>query len=117
MEGLEVMRKQTIRFIQENPAEVILQRPVSAADGAGGRSSAMAPLAAQTFRIVRSKQASSVGEHAVGGEVTRPAMVLITPWDADVLLDDQFEWNAIDYSVTWINDMGYEKMIDVTGRG
>lgn len=114
-----VLRKQTEKFIQENPSQITLLRETRIPNGKGGYTTTRAPQASQTFRIVPQQPGSAA--RTMDGDKVAPTFVLIGRWNADVNNNDVFEWDGRTYSVDLVRGSGlstsYETWVEVTYSG
>jgi hypothetical protein len=115
MDELSVQGRMTMRYINDRPTEVVIERVVRADDGAGGtKVSAPTFLGAQTFRIV-DRTTPREFRTADGTVLVAEATVICMP-DADILRGDRFTHEGIDREVVWVTDLGYEKLAEVSQR-
>jgi hypothetical protein len=117
MQGLSVLREQTVDFIKDNPVDLTLKRVTKQDDGAGGHTTAETDLNPQRVRLVTQRQGAGVERRTTSGEVVRPDAVLVAPYNADVQMGDVFTWNDRRMEVVWVNDLHYELMCEVAARG
>jgi hypothetical protein len=113
MQGLEVLKKQTHAFIQEDPTPIVLTRHTSTPDGAGGTNESDAPLAPQTMRIVQTEESNTVERTNNQGEVVRPQLRIVAEVYADIIRGDTFVWQGMNCEVVWVMLLQYEKIADV----
>jgi hypothetical protein len=117
MQGVEVLREQTEAFISENPTSLVLTRATPQDDGAGGTLPAYpTPLPAQTVRVVPQAPTSAVERRTVSGEVVKPELRVVGPYNFNVQMGDYFTWNGMRVEVVWITDFGYQKIAEVAVR-
>lgn len=120
MRGKEVLRKQTSRFIAENPTEIIVMRQTMVDDGAGGMiaQGEPTPLPAQTMRIVIKSLNQQIEFRTVSGEVTNPEYSVVAEYDADLLEGDYFTYDNSRIEVVFAYSVGgYERRAEAVRRG
>jgi hypothetical protein len=111
-QGLHVMRRQTSRFIAENPSDVVVTRTTEVSDGAGGTTRGPAtPLPPQRVRVV--PQTMLTESRTSSGEMLRPDAAMVAEWDANIQRDDTIAHNGFTYRVSFVHDKGYEKLVEV----
>lgn len=113
---VQVLQEQTQRFIDEKPTGIVIKRSTKTPDGAGGWTTTESSLNPQIGRIVTQRQGAGVERTTVGGENVRPDVVVIMRHDADIIRGDWFTWDGLRMDVVWVNDLGYEKMAEVSAR-
>lgn len=117
MQGTDTMVKQTLRFIEENPADITFTRRTKVPDGAGGYTTTDAPLPdPQQVRVVQQPANAQVERRNQAGEVVRPALNIIALPDANIEIADTFTWQGRLVEVVWITDLGYELICEVALR-
>lgn len=117
MEGTAVMRKQTKRFIDENPSVITFERNARITDGMGGwLPGDPIPVEPQTVRVVEQVSAQAVERRTSAGEMTSPEFKVVAEWDADIQMNDTMLWNGLTLEVVWIILMPYEKTCDMAVR-
>lgn len=115
-QGIRVLREQTRKFIAENPVTVVLTHHAKEPDGAGGYTWSTAGATTVTGRIIPRATAMDTERRTSTGEVVRPDTTLLCSFDADVRIDDTYQWKGMTVEVVWVNDMGYEKVAEVVVR-
>jgi hypothetical protein len=114
----EVMRKQTAEFIAIYPQVLVLTRPVTASDGAGGSTATPTPLAAQTFRQITQSTSPQVFTRTIDGEEVKPDFVLLGEWNVDVQIGDYYTKDGAKHEVVYVKeDRRYETWAEVMYRG
>lgn len=117
---LNVMRKQTVLFIKQNPTSITLSRPTRVPNGKGGYTTTPVAQDPQTFRIIP-QQRSGIASRNIDGEKVEPVFVMIGRWDADVNDNDTFTLGGRNYSVTYVRGAGlttaYETWVEVAYSG
>ena len=88
-QGLDVLRKQTREFIDENPTSIALTRSTRVSDNAGGFRTTTETLEPQAVRIIE-QPATSVESRTVSGEVLKPDFVVIGEHDLDIREGDSW---------------------------
>lgn len=116
MEGTTVLREQTKRFIDENPAEITFTRNTPTPDGAGGETDSALPLGKQVVRVIPQVSAQSTERRTVSGNMVTPDMKVLAEWDADLQRGDTFEWDDMPVEVIWVVVLPYEKTAEVAVR-
>lgn len=116
MEGTDVLKEQTKRFIDENPTDVVFTHNTPVSDGMGGHTMNPTPVPAQTVRIIQMVSAQATERRTVSGEMVSPDMKVLGEWDADIKKDDTFIWNGLDMEVVWVVVLPYEKTAEVVAR-
>lgn len=117
MDSLAAMRKQTKRYIDENPITTDLSRVNKVPDSSGGVKTTRAPInKPQTFRIIQQQQNQQVERRAADGTNVRPDLNLMAEYDADVKKGDQFTYQGATVEVVYIQDLNYELMCEVAQR-
>lgn len=117
---LNVLRKQTLKLIQEAPTSILLNRGTKQSNGTGGWTTTWADLDdPQDFRMIQ--QGGNVASRNVDGEQIKPAFVMIGMWDADVENGDKFVLDGRNYDVIYVRRVGfpteYETWVEVVYRG
>jgi hypothetical protein len=113
-----VLRRQTAGYIAANPTSVELMRAVTAPDGAGGkRTSRPTARPAQTVRIIQAAENQETVRTDAEGNNVRPDLNMMMEWDGDVAKADQFTWHGYLCEVVYVQDMNYEKMVEVVIKG
>lgn len=115
---LKVLRKQTHRFIAENPEDVTLRRNATrTGDGAGGWTTTPGtPIPPQRVRLVI--QGGNVASRNLDGEEVSPAYVMLAEYDADVEIGDVFTLAGRDYKIHFVReDRDYEVWAEVIDHG
>lgn len=117
---LKIQRKNTLAFIASAPVTVELVRvPVERNEDNGGlRRLEPITLEAQTFRILhappRRRRKENQPPNASMGEIPFAKDNLMGRWDADVLLGDQFTWQGVEYTITYVfADTTYETIANL----
>lgn len=114
---LNVCRKQTVAFIQQNPTNITFSRPTRMSNGKGGWTTTPVPVAVQELRMILASQGSAIASRNIDGEEVQPAFVLIGRWDADVSGNDTFMHDSRSYSVMYVRGAGnptaYETWVEV----
>jgi len=112
---LKMQKRQTLAFIGSAPITVALTRPVVERneDTGGLRQVEPLVLAPQTFRILhappRRRRKENDPPNASMGEIPFAKDTLMGRWDADIQAGDLFQFNGVDYSVTYVFwDRAYE---------
>lgn len=116
---IRVNRRQTIRFINDNPVMIEFKRPgARVSDGAGGwTTSAGSTLAPQKVRMVIQPRAGTV-QRNIDSETVDPQYVIIGEHDLDVGMNDAFVLENRNYSVKFIReDRRYETWVEVLYDG
>lgn len=118
--GLGVLIRQTSRYIDENPSEVVVLRSTGTADGAGGTvAGTEAPVGpAQTMRLVPSGIMNEMEIRTVDGEVLKTAYSILAMPDADLKDGDAFMLDDVRYEVaSCVGIGGYELRAEAVRRG
>lgn len=118
---LQINRDNTAAFIAADPVELILTRVVKDEDGAGGYKNVKHQMPnSQRFRMIPSNDRMPE-VIASNGTYPRPEYTLLGEWDADLMEDDEFEFQEVVYKI--INpvrpvhtDKAYERKGDVIRR-
>jgi hypothetical protein len=96
---LSIQRQLTIVFIEADPLELQLRRPVRTADGAGGYVDAMVNVGSlQRLRLIR-QQDQSDEQLTADGRMIAPTYVLMGSYLADIQRWDEFELNGERYQI------------------
>lgn len=112
---INVLRRQTYHYINQNPTDVVLLRTVEVDDGAGGRlPSSETAINSQLVRIIQANESEATERVNQDGKTVRPTLNMLMKWDADVMRGDRFTWRGMRCEVVYITDMGYEKVAEVT---
>lgn len=107
MEPTLTKERQTTRFINENPTELVLTRMTKTDDGAGGYLSEPRDLEPQVVRVVQQRQPSNVERRNADGEVVRPTITLVCHPNTDVQRNDTFTWQGLLAEIVWVTDLVY----------
>lgn len=113
MQGIVTLTKQTLRFIEENPSEIIFTRKTRVSDGAGGYTTTPTPLDPQVVRVVEQNVAREVERRNVAGEVVRPALAVVAMPYADLSTGDTFPWQGRTAEVVYLTVLPYELIGEV----
>lgn len=114
----EVMRKQTTSFIAVYPQSIVLTRPGSQPDGAGGTKPNPSALSAQTFRQITQPTSPQVFTRTIDGEEVKPDFVLLGEWNADVQIGDWYVKDGAKHEIVYVKeDRRYETWAEVMYRG
>lgn len=114
---INVLRRQTLHYIKQNPTDVVLNRETLVSDGAGGKiPSGESAIPAQMVRIVQASETDATERVNQDGKTVRPTLNMLMSWDADVERGDEFVWRDMQCEVVYITDMGYEKTVEVATR-
>lgn len=118
---LAVLRRQTQRFIEENPVSITIKRTITESDGAGGRKPATdqgQPIDPQVFRLIPQLRGGMVATRDVDGNRVKPEYVLIGTYDADIKGGDGFTYQGREFYVSFVRlDRDYETWAEVMYRG
>jgi len=115
-----VQRRLLRKFVDAEPADIVLFRPTMTGTVAGGLvKGTPTPLAAQHFRLVPfKKRLTQITRDTPDGNIINLAYVLIGEWDADVKPGDYFEWENGVYDVLSIEpNRSYRTAANITYRG
>jgi hypothetical protein len=110
---MAAMKRQTARFINDDPTTIVLQRNMKVEDGAGGYTTAPTDLTPQVVKVSQQRSAQATERRNRSGEVVQPSIYLVMYWDADVQRDDTFVWQGLNCEVVWITDLKYVKHAEV----
>lgn len=116
---LQVLRQQTVDFIQANPINISMQRMDTASDGAGGVTLQQTTLATQTFRLISlGTGGGAVERRTVDGQMVFPDFVLLGEYTANLQNGDVFFIDGIKYEIVYVRlDRRYELWGEVSYRG
>jgi hypothetical protein len=96
---------QTKAFINASPTTVVLSRPTTTRDNAGGSVRAYSPLdSAQTFRIEPLGGGAQLApvRSTIDGVSIKPEYRIIAMPDADMKRHDQFVWRNGKYEIVFV---------------
>jgi hypothetical protein len=118
-QGLRILIEQTSAFIEENPTDLVITRPVREPDGAGGmRDLPPNDLPAQRVRVVPASPSASVEVRNTSGETVSLAYSLVGLPDCDVQPDDSMVIDGLRYEVAVVVIIGgYVKRAELVRRG
>lgn len=95
-----IKRRTFLRFIQDDPITVRLERRVETTTAAGGKKlGAPVLLPYQTFRLVPASNRQTQRGETSEGDVEKASMNLVGPHTNDVRKDDRFEYNGVWYRI------------------
>lgn len=113
MEGIATLKKQTRRFINDNPTDIVLMRRVEVEDGAGGFTHTDKPLDPQRMRVVETAGPGGVTSRNVAGSVDRPQRSIIAELDADIQETDKFTYQGMPCVIGYVQMLPYEIIAEV----
>lgn len=116
---IKVLRRQTTRFIADNPTMIAFTRPgARVSDGAGGWTTGNdTPIDPQKVRLIIQPRAG-LSTQNIDGEKINPVYVMIAEWDADITLNDVFMHEGRDYKIEFVReDRRYETWAEVSYHG
>lgn len=117
-DDLSILRKQTKDFIAANPSDIVVQRIDTVADGSGGVKKTLAPLPAQTLRLIKRNTSTAVFRRTIDGQEVQPDFVVLGEYDADMRTGDWFFMDGIKYEFVYVQaDRRYEAWGEVIYRG
>jgi hypothetical protein len=104
-QALPIHLKQTAKFVDENPQDIVFNRETKVADGMGGwRKNATAALPPQTMRMVAQERVGSVTTRTTpDGRIVTPTFKLVGVPPIDVQALDTFSIGDDDYEVVYVS--------------
>lgn len=97
------VRQLAERSISRNPTSIVIRRAVDVEDGAGGSYKDKVALPAQTVRVFMSSMNQTKDIVGEGGQFQVQRWGLLTSWDADILVDDEFKIDGRQFRVRSIS--------------
>jgi hypothetical protein len=100
---LSVQRKLTAAFVEADPLEIQLNRPIRTPDGAGGYKDSVAPVGGlQRLRLIPLGDGAAERTTADGKSVA-PSYMLMGTYLADIQRWDEFTVDGRRYQIVFIN--------------
>jgi hypothetical protein len=108
----QALKRQTDRFIKDDPTTLVLTRNMRVSDGAGGYTTTPTDLDPQVVKVVQTFPRATERRNQAGQVVT-PSIYLVMYHDANVQNGDTFLWRGLDAEVVWITELDYVKHAEV----